>query len=105
MTTAIQTFLKFRGVRGLAVASSALASQLLGDERTAHTALKIPIPVHSQSTCSIEASPQLVGELIDTKLIVWDEFVMTHRHTTEAVDRILKNFLYSVLLSGAIVIL
>lgn len=105
VTTAIQQVSKCRGVRVLAVASSAVAAQLLDNRSTAHSALKIPIQDYSQSTCSIETISKLLEELRRTSLIVLDGIVITHRHNLKAVDRTLKNLLRSVFPFGGIVVL
>lgn len=71
------------------MASFAVATKLFDDDRTAHSALKILVPVHSESTCTIDADSQLAHELFKTHLLIWDEIVMTHRYNLEVVDRTL----------------
>lgn len=86
MTTAIQKLLKPCGVCVLAVTSSTATAQRLDDGRSANSAHKIPISVHSPSICSVEASSQLSEEMRRTILIVWDEIGFTHRHNLKAVN-------------------
>lgn len=69
----------------MTVPLSAVAAQLLDGGRTAHSALKIPFPVDSESAYKIDAKSQLAPDLNETHLIIWDEIVMTHLHNLEAV--------------------
>lgn len=70
VTTAIQRFLKSRGKRDIVVASSENTAHLIDDARTAYLTPKISIPIHSESTSSISASPQLAGQLKQTALVI-----------------------------------
>lgn len=79
------------------MASSTVAAQILDDGRTAHSALQIPISVTSDSTCDTEANSKLASKLQYTKLIIWDEIVMTHRHNLEAIGGMLRYLLRSSL--------
>src|SRR3954451_17452775 len=79
----------------LAVASSGIAALLLPGGRTAHSCFKIPINIHENSTCSVKHGSELAALLQVTKLIVWDETPMMHRHAFEAVDRTLDKKLFS----------
>jgi hypothetical protein len=71
----------------LAVASSGIAAILLKGGRTAHSRFKIPLNVHSDSFCSIKAQSDLAELIRQTKVVLWDEAPMQHRHIAEAVDR------------------
>lgn len=79
VTTAVQRFLKFKRKRVLAVAPSAVAAQLLEGGSTAHSALKVSIPINSESTCNFGANFQPAHELCKTHLIIWVKIVVTHR--------------------------
>lgn len=79
VTSAIHCFLKSRDVRFFAVSSSSVAAQLLNDDKTAHSALKILILVISGCTCHIDVDSQLVQELIHTKRNIRNEIVMIHK--------------------------
>lgn len=94
-----------RGTHVLAAASSAVAAQLLDDERTTHSVLMIEIPVYSESICSIKAKSRLADELMCTKRNIWDEIVMTHQHNLEPADRTLKDLLRSLIPFAGIVTL
>ncbi|XP_052172243.1 uncharacterized protein LOC127788170 [Diospyros lotus] len=75
----------------ITVASSRIASLLLVGGRTAHSTFSIPLDVLENSNCGL--SKQLLqAELFrETKLIIWDEVPMQHRHCVEAVDRTLRD--------------
>ncbi|OSX72107.1 hypothetical protein BU14_0466s0006, partial [Porphyra umbilicalis] len=72
---------------GLAVASSAIAATLMPLGGTAHSRFKIPIEINQTSFCGFTQSTDVAKMLKKTKLIVWDEASMAHRHCFEAVDR------------------
>ena len=84
-------YLRSKGEIVLNVASSGIAALLLDGGRTAHSRFKVPINVVEDSMCTINADSPL-GDLIrKTKLIIWDEAPMVHRHCFEAFDRTLKD--------------
>ena len=63
---------------------------LLEGGRTAHSRLKIPIPITKTSYCGITRK-NAIGKLIkDAKVILWDEAPMAHKWQIEALDRSLK---------------
>ncbi|GMP41859.1 hypothetical protein CsSME_00011808 [Camellia sinensis var. sinensis] len=73
------------------VASSGIASLLLVGGRTAHSTFSIPLDVLENSLCGF-SKQSLQAELFrETKLIIWDEVPMQHRHCVEAVDRTLRD--------------
>ena len=69
-----------RGMRYkcIAAASSGIAATLLKGGRTAHSYFGIPIPVLNTSTCNVKLNTKLGKILNETKLIIWDEALMTH---------------------------
>jgi hypothetical protein len=71
----------------LAVASSGIAALLLQGGRTSHSAFKIPIDVHRDLLCNVNASSDTAELIRAAKLIVWDEPPAQHRHCAEVVDR------------------
>ncbi|XP_058772421.1 uncharacterized protein LOC131646397 [Vicia villosa] len=75
----------------LTVATSGIASLLLPGGRTAHSKFKIPVPTMDNSTCKIEYNDDVADLLRQTKLIIWDEAPMAHKHAFEALDRTLKD--------------
>ena len=76
----------------LCVASSGIASVLLPGGRTAHSRFKIPVSnLHGSSMCRIPRGTALAKLLQETRLIIWDEAPMTHRHCFEALDRTLQD--------------
>lgn len=73
------------------VVSSGIASLLLVGGRTAHSTFSIPLDVLENSLCEF-SKQSLQAELFrETKLIIWDEVPMQHRHCIEAADRTLRD--------------
>lgn len=52
---------------------------------------KIPIELDSTTVCLIRAHSDLAEMIRRTRLIIWDEAPMTHKHAFEAVDRTLRD--------------
>ncbi|XP_076884735.1 uncharacterized protein LOC143534010 [Bidens hawaiensis] len=88
----------------LNVASSGIASLLLSGGRTAHSRFHIPINLNEDSSCVIERGSDEAELLQKTKLIIWDEAPMTHKHAFQALDRSCKDVLQSKLLFGGKVV-
>src|SRR3954454_12478841 len=59
----------------------------------------ISINIYEDSTYSIKHNSNLALFLQVTKLIIWDEALITHKHAFEVVDRILKSLMKVVDLS------
>ncbi|KAG5549105.1 hypothetical protein RHGRI_014469 [Rhododendron griersonianum] len=73
------------------VTSSGIASLLLVGGRTAHSTFCIPLDVMENSVC-VFSKQSIQAELFrQTKLIIWDEVPMQHKHCVEAVDRTLRD--------------
>ena len=78
------------GFVALASASSGVAAQLLTNGTTIHSRFKVPIDIRSTSTCHFNANDG-TGKLMKmTKLIIFDEMTMQHKHVFECVDRSLR---------------
>ncbi|KAF7826959.1 uncharacterized protein G2W53_018123 [Senna tora] len=77
------------------VASSGIASQLILGGRTAHSRFAIPLNIDRISTCHIVQGSDLAEHMVHTKLIIWDEAPMAHRHCFEAIDRTLRDIMHS----------
>ncbi|XP_050063152.1 ATP-dependent DNA helicase pif1-like [Aphis gossypii] len=77
----------------LALASSGIAATLLEGGRTAHSALKLPLNMHSNETptCNVSKNSAMAKVLQQCKLIVWDECTISHKKSLEALDRTLKD--------------
>ncbi|XP_022023789.1 uncharacterized protein LOC110924055 [Helianthus annuus] len=75
----------------LNVASSGIASLLLPGGRTAHSRFHIPLNLTETSMCFIKPDDDVADLLKKTKLIIWDEAPMNHKHAFEALDRTLKD--------------
>ncbi|RZB69477.1 hypothetical protein D0Y65_039007, partial [Glycine soja] len=73
------------------VASSGIASLLLPGGKTAHSKLKILVPIFEDSTCNIHQGTQLAELLNEASLIIWDEAPTAHKFCFEALDRSLRD--------------
>ncbi|XP_076934807.1 uncharacterized protein LOC143601228 [Bidens hawaiensis] len=85
--------IRSKGQIVLNVASSGIASLLLSGGRTAHSRFHIPINLNEDSTCSIKPGSDDAHILKETKLIIWDEAPMIHKHAFEALDRTMTDVL------------
>ncbi|XP_076907331.1 uncharacterized protein LOC143563738 [Bidens hawaiensis] len=85
--------IRSKGQIVLNVASSGIASLLLSGGRTAHSRFHIPINLNEDSTCSIKPGSDDAHLLKETKLIIWDEAPMIHKHAFEALDRTMTDVL------------
>ena len=79
-----------RGLSVAALAASGVASILLLHGRTAHSQLKLPIPIRADSTSPITALSMEGKFLKSVDLIIWDEASMVHKHNIECADRLLR---------------
>ena len=81
------SYVRTKGDVAVGVASSGIAANLLIEGRTAHSTLKLPIPVYSDSVCNFgPLDPK--GQIIrSAKVILWDEAPMMSRRNLEAFDR------------------
>jgi len=77
----------------LTVASSGIAALLIPGGRTAHSRFGLPISIDELSTCGIDPKSHLAQLIIQTKLIIWDEEPMMHKHCFEALDRSMRDIL------------
>ena len=85
--------IRCKGQIVLNVASSGIASLLLSRGRTAHSRFHIPINLNEDSLCSMKPNTHTANLLKETKLIIWDEAPMVHKHAIEALDRSMKDVL------------
>ncbi|XP_019198428.1 PREDICTED: uncharacterized protein LOC109192311 [Ipomoea nil] len=90
---ALSATLRSKGDIVINVASSGIASLLLPGGRTAHSRFAIPISINEDSTCNIKPGSDLAELILKTKLIIWDEAPMMHKHCFEALDRTLRDLL------------
>ena len=79
------------GKVALAVASSGVAAEFLEGGRTALSHFKIPIPISTESVCSISLQSSHAELIRRTSLICWDEVLMSHKQHIECVDRSLRD--------------
>lgn len=91
----------------LALASSGIAATLLDGGRTAHSALKLPLNLHTTdfTVCRISKTSSMGKLLQQCKLIVWDECTMAHKKSLEALNRTLQDLRQNDRLFGGVVIL
>lgn len=75
------------------VASSGIATTLLCRCRTAHSALKLLLNLQTteQSKCNIAKHFAMAKVIVASKIIIWDECKMAHKHALEAFNRTLKD--------------
>ena len=73
---AIQSMLRMREQKVIAVATPAVAASLLEGSRTAHSVFKIPIPCFSESVCNTSLDFKLARTIRQANLIIWYEIVM-----------------------------
>jgi hypothetical protein len=78
----------------LCVASSGIAAWLLEGGQTAHSQLKVPISALENSVSEIVHGTHLHEVLKQTKVIIWDEVPMQHKHAIDAVDHSLRDVLH-----------
>ncbi|KAK9051315.1 hypothetical protein SSX86_027942 [Deinandra increscens subsp. villosa] len=89
----LSTAIRSKGQIVITVASSGIASLLLPGGRTAHSRFHIPLNVTEDSLCSMSRHSDISDLLQQTKLIIWDEAPMIHKHAFEALDKSLKDVL------------
>jgi ATP-dependent DNA helicase PIF1 len=83
-TNALTATLRSQGSNVMCVASSALAASLMLEGKTAHSALRIPIPAHEDSFCSWDAHAR--KELRKIQVLIWDEMSMINKNVANVVD-------------------
>ncbi|XP_021979942.1 uncharacterized protein LOC110876070 [Helianthus annuus] len=83
--------IRSKGQIVLNVASSGIASLLLDGGRTAHSRFHIPLNLTEDSVCNIKPENDVSKLLHETKLIIWDEAPMVHKHAFEALDRTMND--------------
>jgi ATP-dependent DNA helicase PIF1 len=74
----------------IAVASSAIASQLLKGGTTAHRRFGIPLSINQNSTCKCSERTNSGKTIKMASIIIWDEAPMQSRWCIEAVNRSLQ---------------
>lgn len=77
----------------LACASSGLAALNMAGGKTAHSTFRIPLQLNPESMCNIDMGSSAAQVIKASKLIIWDEATMTHRHAFEALDRTLRDIM------------
>ena len=75
------------------MASNEIIVLFISGGRTTHCRFHILINVNENFTCNIKQGSPLAELISRTKLIIWDEALMTHRHCFEVVDRIFRYIL------------
>lgn len=77
----------------LALASSGIAATLLDGDRTAHSALKLPLnlQINENPTYNISKNSGMGRVLQQCAIILWDECPMAHKRSLEALNRTLQD--------------
>ena len=76
----------------LCTASTGLAALLLPGGRTAHSMFRIPVEdLEEDSMCSISKNSERAQLLRSAKALIYDECLMHHHHSFEALDRTLQD--------------
>ncbi|KMQ87777.1 hypothetical protein RF55_12854 [Lasius niger] len=89
----------------LPCASTGIAATLLKGGRTYHSLFKLSIPLDDGAKSNIRGNSQAARELINAKLIMWDEVSMTVEYALTAVDKLFKDLMKNTRLFGGKVIL
>ncbi len=80
----------------LTMASTGIASLLLDGGNTAHTTLKLPLQVNSDSMCNIKLNSPLAKIIAQCKIFVWDEAPNMSKYYYEAVDRTFRDIMKQI---------
>jgi len=84
--------IRAEGIIILCVASTGLAGLLLPSGQTVHSMFKIPInTLDSTSVCSIPKESLRADLLRMARAVIYDECLMTHQHSFEALDQTFKD--------------
>jgi len=90
---AISAAIRSRGEIVLTIASNGITALLIPSGKTTHSRFGIPIRIFENSTCPIKPDDPLAQLIVESKLIIWDEAPMLHRHCFEAVDKTFRDIL------------
>ena len=90
------SYVRGLGEVALCCASSGVAAALYPGGRTAHNLFKIDVHLETAEypqkiQCNVSPRSQRASLLQQAKLIIWDEFVMSHRANFEAVNDMLQH--------------
>lgn len=77
----------------LTVASSGTSSLLIPGGRATHSRFAIPRNIIENSACRIKSGDPLVELIVKSKLIIWDDAHMVHKHCFEVVDESFRDIL------------
>ena len=78
----------------LPVATSGIAAQLLTGGTTAHSTFKFPLHIDPHSNTSTISVQEIRAKLIrHSKLIIWDEAPMAHKHLLQLLDTTLRDIM------------
>ncbi|MEN2498252.1 MAG: hypothetical protein MHMPM18_005222 [Marteilia pararefringens] len=75
------------GYKVIATASSGVASTLLPDGQTIHSAFKVLLKSTRSMYCNIEKQSNLARAIREAHLLIWDEAPMMTRYVMECLDR------------------
>ncbi len=77
----------------ICVISSSIAILLLFDDQTSHFCFKISLQITNETICNIIRNTHFYKFLRRTKLIIWNEMSMQHKHCFTFVHRTFTNLL------------
>jgi len=105
LCNSILSYVRSLGKVAVAVSTSGISAILLKDGSTAHSRLKIPIPISIESFCNFTANSQTGQLLKAASIIIWDEATMSQRKIFECVNRSLQSLMCNKKLFGGKVVL
>jgi hypothetical protein len=99
------SYFSSRNVKVIVTASSGVAALMLDNGGTAHSKLKIPLNVNSQTMAKWDPLTKLGSELLKLDVLVWDEITMTHKNAIEMVNRSLRELRNNNTLFGGVLVI
>jgi hypothetical protein len=92
-----------QGKVAIAVASSAIAAQLLEGGCTAHKRFRIPLKPTKDSFCKFSRRNNNGQTLLEASIVIWDEAPMQSKWVIEAVDRTMRKLFQNDIPFGGVV--
>lgn len=99
--SALQQYIKSKGLKVLTLLSSAVVAQLFDGDLTVQSAPKIRFQVHHLCMISTDVNPALAVKLCSMSLFMSDKNMITRLQKLEAVERIFRDLMRSILPYGS----
>lgn len=80
-----------RNIKVLAMAWTGIAAILLKGGQTVHSAFQLPLHLNETTTCAIKVNSKRGINILETKVIIWDEISMADVYAFDAIDRFLRD--------------